>query len=257
MKLTALVCGVAVGSLLLLEHAQAAGLTHQPAPAMAQNGEPYFGVKGGVSWVGNDPAFACTQSPLVIGGVCGGAADTAVIDLKTGFDAGMMVGYSFADHWGVFVPRVELEFGYLSNDVNTVTLAVGGVAGTANPDSSEINAFYGLASLLLDIPTGWGFNPFIGGGVGFANVRLDHVGKISGLAIIGPGSTFIFDEEDTAFAWNLTAGLSFDISRNITLDIAYRFLQFSSVDILDPGTSLFSSDDIDNHQVNLGVRVRL
>ncbi|MES2905638.1 MAG: outer membrane beta-barrel protein [Pseudomonadota bacterium] len=237
MKLTALVCGVAVTALVGLGQAQAADLLYsQPAPAMAQSkGGPYFGVKAGANFQDD------------IDGNLDGDADVAdTLETDTGFNASIVAGYAFGSRWGILAPRLEVEAGYMNNDADQSAVDAGVLAAT----DGEVNAFYWFANLLLDIPMGWGFTPFIGAGAGFANVRFDNVS-----ATAGPIDTF--NGEDTAFAWNVTAGLSYDISRNVTVDVAYRFVQFNDVDAFNATAGAVVSGDIDNHQVNVGLRVHL
>jgi opacity protein-like surface antigen len=229
-------------------------LYSSPAPAAVSYGGPYVGVKGGVNWIGSDPTFVDAS--------LGAATDIATISTDTGFDVGVYGGYAFGQRWGMLAPRLEVELGYLSNNVTSMSGATAaGVATAPSPAAAngEINAMYGLTNLLFDINmAGWGFTPFIGAGVGFGNVRFDNVQNTAALGA-GAAGTSLFNGEDTTFAWDVTAGLSYDISRNVTLDFAYRFLQFTSVSQLVPGAAAGtrSSSDIDNHQITAGVRVHL
>lgn len=241
MKLTALVCGVAVGGLLALGQAQAADLLYsQPAPSAAPAyGGPYFGAKIGAVWT--------DEITGDFDGVGSGRADT--FDFDTGFNASISAGYAFGGRWGMLSPRLEVEAGYQSSDVDA---ALDGGTATAAAATGELNAFYWFANLLLDIPMGWGFTPFVGAGAGFANVRGDNINvPVAGTLADG------VNDSDTTFAWNVTTGLSYDISRNVTLDLAYRFVQFNSVDFRTAVSGVTVSNDIDNHQVNVGVRVHL
>ncbi len=254
MKIAKLLCGVAFGG-FLASNAMAADLLYsQPAPsAPLAYGGPYVGIKGGVNFDGSDLTYADTASANA------GAAFTD-ISRNTGFDVGVVAGYAFGSRFGMFSPRLEAEYGYLSNNVDNLSNSNGTVAGTTTGASAdgEINASYGLVNLLLDIPLGYGLTPFIGGGVGYANVRLDNVTATSigtGGAGFTPGQV-AFDDEDTSFAYSLTAGVSYDISRNVTLEVAYRYLDFTNVQIQDANGNR-TDDNIDNHQINVGLRVHL
>jgi opacity protein-like surface antigen len=240
MKLATLLCGVALGGILASNAFAADLLYSDPGPrAVVYNGGAYFGAKIGANWM--DDATLDVD------------ADAGILDsvnFDTGFTGSFVAGYAFGGRWGMLSPRIEAEIGYLANDVDTVDLGDPALIGL--PADGEVNAVYGMVNLLLDIPmSGWGFNPFVGGGIGFAHVNFDNVNE-------GPGTSPEFNDGDTAFAWNLTAGLSYDISRNVTFDVAYRFLQFNSVSVvgLDP-PFITSSDDINNHQVTAGVRVHI
>jgi opacity protein-like surface antigen len=237
MKLAKLLCGVALGG-LLASNAMAADLLYSsPAPQAVAYGGPYFGAKIGANWMNDaDGDFDADTT-----------ADDA-FSFDTGFTGSITAGYAFGGRWGMLSPRLEVEAGYLDNDVDTVINS--GVVTPAG--TGDVSAFYWFANLLLDIPmSGWGFTPFIGGGVGFADVNFNNVN------VPAIGGNFSYNDSDTTFAWNLTAGLSYDISRNVTFDIAYRFVQFNSVNLIDTGGVNPVSTDIDNHQLTAGVRVHL
>lgn len=246
MKIKALVCGAA---LLVSGQAFAADLLYNtPAPAPMYSGGPYLKIVGGVNFSSDDPSLLDTA---------GGAGGFSTINRDTGFDLGVAFGYAWGNRWGPLAPRTEFEIGYLANDVSNIsTFTAGGViVGTAAPTSGEINSTYALANLLFDVPMGWGFTPFFGAGIGYGRVSADF-STTSGVGAHPAGTRFV--SEDTTFAWDLTAGISYAISRNIDLELAYRFLQFNGVSAPDlGGTGAVSSDDLNNHQVNVGVRVHL
>lgn len=241
MKLAKLLCGVALGG-LLASNAMAADLLYSsPAPQAVYGGGPYVGAKIGGNWMDD------FTSNLDAGGA---VATLDVISLDTGFTGSIVAGYGFGTHWGALSPRFEVEAGYLSNDVSTVQNDSAGVPGASD---GSISAFYWFANLLLDVPmNGWGFTPVFGGGVGFANVDVNadiNTGFAGGSGTIS---------QDAVFAWNLTAGLSYDISRNVTFDVMYRFMQFNGVNTATLlGGGIIASDDVNNNQVTAGVRVHL
>ncbi len=240
MKLAKLLCGVATASLLASNAFAADLLYSSPAPSAAPvYGGPYFGAKIGAVWT--------DDVSLDNDGDASGLADD-VFDFDTGFTGSFVAGYAFGSRWGILSPRLEIEAGYQNSEVDTFN-EDGGAGAAAS--TGDIDAFYWFTNLLLDIPVGgWGLTPFIGGGIGFASVRADNLNFP-----VAAGTTAV-DDEDTTFAWNLTAGLSYDVTRNVTFDVAYRFVQFNSVDLRDSG-GVLSSNDVDNHQVTAGVRVHL
>lgn len=205
------------------------------APVYHDNSGFYVGAKGGLNKVDDVDANLTPTAGVVA-------------NLSDGWNAGLTLGYQL-NSWGFVVPRVELEGGYLQNDLDTLqAFNAGGVVGAPFAATGDLNAFYGFANILLDIPVGFGFTPFVGGGVGFANVKADN---------IAVGGFTILDDSDTAFAWNVTAGLSYDLTRNVTVEFAYRFLQFNDVDLTDIGNTPVAIGDIDNNQFNVGIRVKL
>jgi hypothetical protein len=59
-----------------------------------------------------------------------------------------------------------------------------------------------------------------GSGVGGAYVQLDE----------GDDAPLSIDDKAGAFAWNLAAGLSYDMTRHVTLSAGYRYLPFEGAD---------------------------
>jgi opacity protein-like surface antigen len=83
-------------------------------------------------------------------------------------------------------------------------------------------------------------SPYMGIGVGVANVNMPE-GSINSVKVWNSGS-------DTAFAYQISIGSGFKITKNIMLDVLYRY--FGSTDIkvgqIKAGFS--------NHNILLGIR---
>ncbi len=146
-----------------------------------------------------------------------GAVFLSDADIDDGFDSGELTfdtGFgllaAFGHSYGTGV-RSEIELGYRANDIDRVR-ALGGSAsvnGDVTSLSVMINGFY-------DFPVQGSFTPFIGAGLGFANVEAD----INGLG----------KEDDNVFAYQLAIGGSFDMSERMKFDIQYRYLGTSDPD---------------------------
>jgi len=87
-------------------------------------------------------------------------------------------------------------------------------------DSYTANVASGvfLANAYFDIGTWYGITPFIGAGVGGA------VHKFSGITDLGLGSGFSPGITSTSLAWAVMAGLNFNITPNLKIEISYRYL---------------------------------
>ena len=68
--------------------------------------------------------------------------------------------------------------------------------------SMMVNGYY-------DIQTGSALKPFINLGIGASRLKLKEVG--------------IYSKTDYKFSWGGGAGISYDLSKNITFDLGYRF----------------------------------
>jgi len=120
-----------------------------------------------------------------------------------------------------------------------------------------------LANVFVDLGTWWCLTPFVGAGVGSArhNISSIHdVGFIAdGTTGFGLSST---DHVQWTLAWAVHAGLAYNVSNNLKLEFAYRFLNMGSPDtaIVNcqntpacPGAS-FTMTDLISHDFKIGMR---
>lgn len=94
----------------------------------------------------------------------------------------------------------------------------------------DISSIVGLVNGYVDIGTWYGITPFVGAGVGFASNRLSGLTD-TGFAYPGNGAGFPTggysgDATKTSFAWALMAGLDFDVTQSLKLELGYRFLDY-------------------------------
>jgi opacity protein-like surface antigen len=146
------------------------------------------------------------------------AATTFYVDLELddGFTAGIALGAQI-NEW----LRGEVELSGNWHDAE-------GAIGTAVPPTSttlegDETALFALANLWFEVPIGLGpLRPYAGGGVGFGHLDLD---------IETSGGSSLFDDSDWGFAWQLGAGVAFDVSESIAIDLGYRYKRIENVDI--------------------------
>ena len=155
-------------------------------------------------------------------GIMGGVnivQDTEIAGIDLDFDEGgafsLVGGYQVSSNF-----RVEGELAGRSNDLSDFS-------GAVTSGAFLLNGFF-------DIPTGSGITPYFGGGVGVANVELDS------------GD----DDDDTVAAFQLGAGIGFDVSQNLILSLDYRFFATE-----DP--EFFGAEyEYRNHTVLAGLRYK-
>jgi opacity protein-like surface antigen len=131
------------------------------------------------------------------------------------FGSGFIIGGAIGTHLAPDV-RGEVELSYASHNVSgliSATLPGGGTFTAATTTGSESTLFL-LGNLWLDIDTGSGITPYLGGGLGLG-VVMPNV-KYSGL----PGGSFT--TAGYGLAAQLGAGVKFAIADNMSLDLAYR-----------------------------------
>jgi opacity protein-like surface antigen len=143
------------------------------------------------------------------------------------FDFG--VGYQF-NSW--------LRFDFIGEHRNSAKFKVlgsyhefcpGGVSCFDLYDGSH-GAEVFLANAYLDLGTWWCLTPFVGAGLGGA---YNTVSTVTDIGFISNGTTgFGYSSADLSgwnFAWAAHAGLAYNVSSNLKLEFAYRFLSLGSV----------------------------
>lgn len=119
-----------------------------------------------------------------------------------------------------------------------------------------------LANAYLDLGTWWCVTPFIGAGIGFANITIDHYRDVNQVE----GGVGVADSHSTTnFAWALHAGLAYKVTPNFTVELAYRYLSLGDGETGDVMTYLGQNEkynpvtfnDITSHDLKFGVRWNL
>lgn len=99
-----------------------------------------------------------------------------------------------------------------------------GVVRCHDNDVGSVSSAVFLANGYFDIGTWYGFTPYVGGGVGFA----DNFFK--GVTDTGEAGGFGFaaDHSSLNFAWAAMAGVGFAITPNLRLELGYRYLNMGT-----------------------------
>src|SRR4029079_6137877 len=127
------------------------------------------------------------------------------------------IGYRW-NHWF----RTDITGEYRSkSDFDGLDIAT--IGGATIPDNytAKKSEWVALLNGYLDIGTWHGITPFVGAGVGAANI------KISDFTDVGVNVDSVAFMDNTAewnFAWAAYAGLAFDVTDAFTVELAYRFL---------------------------------
>ncbi len=191
--------------------AAAATLAISPA-AHAYQGL-YGSIGAGLSYMQN-------EGDVSSGGPGNGGA--FIFDSNADYDPGVGVytalGYAFGNGW-----RTELEFSYRNNDIDQIDPDGAGFSGwpsgTISGDTTSIAL---MANVLYDFDLNSSIVPYIGGGIGVADV--DH--DISGSNALGaptPLMTITYGPNDRMFAYQGIAGVAWWLDQNLALDLSYRF----------------------------------
>ncbi|MGX1309613.1 opacity protein-like surface antigen [Amorphus suaedae] len=182
------------------------------------------------------PGVSVVNAPAGLGTVDGGTLDAQV-------SVGGGVGYRFSNWF-----RSDLTVAYApGRDFSADT---SGTAGTG-AISGSLSSTALLASAYAEFaPESW-IRPYVGGGLGLANLSLDSVEQ----RMPTGGVTAFADNSEWNFAWSVAAGVTLDLSEAIELDAGYRYVNFgeAKTGIGSNGSSV-SIDGIDSHELRFGVR---
>jgi opacity protein-like surface antigen len=179
---------------------------------------------------------------------------------------GIGAGYRF-NSW--FRADVIGQFRGNSNfkAIDRFTGTAGGVpySGIDNYGASK-SEWLVMANAYVDLGTWWCITPFIGAGVGGARVTIANFTD-NGINSL-PFSTVSYASAPTGsqwnFAWAAHAGLAYNVSPNLVLELAYSYVDLGEgrtgvLSTYDGSTShnVFKFKDITSHDLKLGVRWNL
>lgn len=107
-----------------------------------------------------------------------------------------------------------------------------------------------------DINTGTRFTPYLGAGVGLSFIKSKL--KAEGYELSDRWSDSTGSKRETNFAWNLAAGLGWDITRSWSVEAGYRFVGLGSAKTKtykdEYGSAYGKTGHVYQHQFALGVR---
>ncbi len=164
--------------------------------------------------------------------------------LTTELDTGILATGAFGRSFDNQIFRAEAEVLYNTNDVSTVS-----ALGISSAGSGDISTLGLMVNGYYDIDTNSKWRPYIGGGIGGANVSIN---SLSGLGVL------IADDDTTVFAYQVKVGVAYEFTQALAATLGYRFFATEDADFVDssvPGAA-FSTDGIEAHIVEFGVRFR-
>ncbi|SKA14321.1 outer membrane protein [Consotaella salsifontis] len=147
------------------------------------------------------------------------SSDRLDLEKNASYDLGF--GYRFTDYL-----RGDVTATYSKTDVrfNDAAIAV-----------DDLETWELMANAYVDLGTFVGFTPYVGGGVGGVNVEYDN------------GDNY---KSDWRLGYALMAGVAYDISRNLKLDVGYRYLDVEKQD-------KSWDDGFGRHEIKAGLRYSL
>lgn len=182
-------------------------------------------------------------------------SDELKTEKESTFGGALAIGYDFKPNFDVPV-RTEIEYAIRSQSEGEYSDSYYIEDNLVKPSGSMefviqsvfFNAYY-------DIETGTPFTPYVGGGLGVAIIDADGKLKVS-----VDGDTE-YDESasntETNFAFNLAAGVGYDVNDNFTLDLGYRYADFGEGKTGDVGfdpVGIKGEARVVAHEVLFGLR---
>ena len=177
-----------------------------------------------------------------------------VFDQNSNSDT-LFVGGGIGYNWNSWL-RFDGTFEYRGRTQVNARGVFDPLTGNGDAYQGYVKSWVFLANAYVDLGTWNCFTPYVGAGVGGAyNQLADFVDM--GIGTTGAG--FGRNSANWSLAWALHAGISYDVSKNLKVDLAYRYLNYGSVtDTVDciggciPDSYKFNN--LSSHDIMLGLR---
>ncbi|ELM3723347.1 porin family protein [Edwardsiella piscicida] len=144
-------------------------------------------------------------------------------------NAGLVFGYNFENQFSLPV-RAELDYTFRAN----------ATSGHTNDAAETNDSRLGLQTLMVngyyDIKTGTPFTPYVGAGIGYANVSLKN--DMNGDNV---------QSNSNNFAWSVGTGVIYNVNERLDLDLGYKYLDAGKASAGN------SQAKVTTHDVTLGV----
>ncbi|MBB6430068.1 outer membrane protein [Algisphaera agarilytica] len=147
-----------------------------------------------------------------------------------------------------FYGAIGIDGGLLRNELELTFRDTEGVLLRTDPPSADAGSgsfdnISLMTNIYADLPLPAGFELFAGGGIGV--VMFD--GDATGTGSLG---TADFDDAGYGFAYQLKAGVAYELTRNLQITAGYRYWASTEIDFGD-----FELDDLESHAVDIGLRI--
>lgn len=193
-------------------------------------------------------------------------------ELDSDYSASIGFGYQFTDFL-----RADLTFDYANGSFDGTTASAtpcpGRPVGTscASTDTADFKSYGFLANGYVDLGTYAGLTPYLGAGAGITRVAWDPLTNTArcvagGVACPAPVTLAPVShagEDSWRFTYALMAGLSYNVSQSLKLDLGYRYsktaggdmFRFDAASTAAGATGIQARDNgIEKHEVRAGLR---
>jgi len=117
------------------------------------------------------------------------------------------------------------------------------------PAHLKLRAYSLMANAWYDFNTDMGFTPYVGGGIGLAQVQI--LGDLGGFRLN--------EKNDTTFAWQVGAGIAVPLTASVKATLDYRYFAADGAKLkIEPGFHGGNINaDFDDHSIMVGLRFNL
>ena len=143
--------------------------------------------------------------------------------------------------------RVEGELSFASGDADSLLNSYYYDSDYLEVDnaSGDIDATYLLVNVWYDVPTSGPLGYYVGGGLGLAKLDADTSFYENDYGY-GPG--------ETAVAGQIGAGVIYDVSDTMAIDVGYRFKATGSVNFDDnDGSGTYEGANVQSNSLQVGL----
>ena len=195
---------------------------------------PYIGLFGGLDFLPNIAATDTFGFPPFVPILGPGSVHSKVGDF-----AGAVIGVDLNDNW-----RVEAELSRSFNGIQNFTFNNGNVNTYS---SGGVNQTYALANAWYGFRNQSAFVPYLGGGLGLGWADGNLGSSASATA-------------PAAFAFQIGAGVTYDVSDRFSIDVGYRFKAMTGLNArvtTSTGSSAhLDQNSIGSHNFQIGATLR-
>ncbi len=135
----------------------------------------------------------------------------------------------------------------LTGDYGLRSLYSGATAAGTPTVSTKIDTFTVMLNGYIDMGTWAGFTPYIGAGIGGANVSTREY------ATLPPTSVTPTAVTRWNVAWAAMAGVSYDLAYNLKVDVGYRHVNMGDV-LTGPSANQLTVKNLTGDEIRIGIR---
>ena len=236
-------------------------------------------VEFGTGWyLRGDIAYSDTVDP---GFTQGGIANNQ--DLGNAYSFGVGAGYTVNNYLRVegsidhminlgYTDESVINCGVWDHDVDPLTAAIPITGSCGQSSTVAVGATLFMANAYVDLGNFRGITPYVGGGIGGAYMNWEDYTYQNNCRMSSPvdcqNGTFvstpttITSHKEWKPAGSLMAGFAYDLTKNLKLDVGYKFTYISGGTVADDIPTATGFTDLDYnafniHQVKVGLRYEI